>query len=262
MKCKNCQFALRTDYSFCPSCGAKVVHGRITFKGLIHDFVERYFNIDNTLLRTMRRMYSAPQTVILGYLEGIRRKYLNPASLLAIALTLSGITLFIMKKYAWENIDFGAFNSGSIDPEVNERMAAANMELSNFIFLAYVPIIAFAGYSTFNIRGLSFVEHLITCIYILGTWSITLFFISTPTMLLIPEDYLTISLFSIMAMALFSLYVYWKMNSGFSLGAKLGRSVLFLFLFTFGFFGTSIVTMIINILTGVISLKDFIPQPA
>ena len=259
MKCKNCQFALRTDYSFCPSCGAKVIHERITFKGLFHDFLERYFNVDNTLFRTMRHMFTQPETVILGYLDGIRRKYLNPASLLAIALTLSGISLFIMKKYAWENIDFDTFNNGSLNPEVNERMAAANMELSNFIFLAYVPIIAFAGFSTFNVRRLSFVEHLITCIYILGSWSITLFFIATPAMLLIPDNYLTVSLLSILAMALFSLYVYWRINASFSIGTKLGRSILFLFLFTFGFFGTSMVTMIINILTGVISLQDFIP---
>ena len=63
MNCKNCNSTLRTDYSFCPDCGAKVVRQRITNKSLIYDFLERYFNLDNTFLKTIWHMLIKPEEV-------------------------------------------------------------------------------------------------------------------------------------------------------------------------------------------------------
>ena len=260
MNCKNCKFSLRTDYSYCPACGAKVIHERITFRGLIHDFMERYFNVDNTLVRTLVHLYTKPEVVIQGYLNGIRRKYLNPASLLAIALTLSGLSLFIMKNYAWDLIDFGLM-SNNIDEATNRRMVASNLEFSSFIFLAYVPIIALAGLLSFNGKNLSFVEHIITTIYLLANYSIAIFFFTVACMFLAPKYYLYASMVSITFMMLYSLYVYWRLNDNFNSGIKLARSLMFMVLFLFGFFGVSLLTMIINLLTGVIEFKDFLPPP-
>ena len=39
MQCRNCGTSLRTDYSFCPDCGAKVIRNRITIKNLLYDFL-------------------------------------------------------------------------------------------------------------------------------------------------------------------------------------------------------------------------------
>jgi len=261
MNCKNCNFSLRTDYSFCPACGAKVIHERITFKGLVHDFMERYFNIDNTFFRTITHLYTKPEVVIHGYLNGIRRKYLNPAALIAIALSLSGVVLFIMKEFAWDSIDFSAFSTSSSNAETNRKMVGANMEYSSFIFLAYIPIIALAGYLSLNGRALSFVEHIITAIYILANYSITSFFISVPAMLLVPEHYMTVSLFSLFFMMTYSLYVYWRMNDIYSPGIKMARSLIYMAIYIIGFFGTSILTLIINLLTGVIDPQDLLPPP-
>jgi hypothetical protein len=261
MNCKNCNFSLRTDYSYCPACGAKVIHERITFKGLIHDFMERYFNVDNTLVRTVVHLFTKPQLVIHGYLNGIRRKYLNPASLLAIALTLSGLSLFILKNYAWDLIDFGLM-SGNIDQETNRKMVASNMEFSSFLFLAYVPIIAIAGLLSFNSRNLSFVEHLIAAIYLLANYSIITFFLTLAAMFLIPEQYLYVSFFSLGFMLFYSLYVYWRLNDNYSSGIKLARSLIYIVLYITGFFGVSLLTLIINLLTGVIEPQDFLPPSA
>ena len=42
MNCKNCDLPLRTDYSFCSNCGAKVIRNRLTLKNLWYDFTERF----------------------------------------------------------------------------------------------------------------------------------------------------------------------------------------------------------------------------
>ncbi|MCF7568510.1 hypothetical protein L3X37_09050 [Sabulilitoribacter arenilitoris] len=48
MNCRNCNNTLRTDFSFCPDCGSKIIRNRLTPKSLTYDFLERYFNLDNT----------------------------------------------------------------------------------------------------------------------------------------------------------------------------------------------------------------------
>lgn len=261
MNCKNCNFSLRTDYSFCPDCGAKVIHERITFKGLIHDFIERYFNVDNTFIRTVTHLFRRPEMVIMGYLDGIRRKYLNPASLLAIALSLSGITLFLMKNFAWDSIDFEAVSS-NVSAEVNRKLVSANMEYSSFIFLGYIPVLALTGLITMNPKQLSFAENMITAIYILANYSITLFPITTVALFLVPEYYMTISLFSLLFMLTYSIYVYWRMNSENNFSSKFARSIGFVMIYFMGFMGISMMTLIINLLRGVIKLKDFLPPGA
>ena len=106
MNCKNCQNTLRTDYSYCPDCGARVIRNRITAKNLWYDVVERYFNLDNTFLRTILHLFTQPEIVIGGYINGIRKKYLNPISYLGIAVTLSGALVFIVQKFYGNAINF------------------------------------------------------------------------------------------------------------------------------------------------------------
>lgn len=60
MTCKNCDARLRTDYLYCPACGAKVIRNRITIKNLWTDFLERYFNLDNTFIRTVVHLTTTP----------------------------------------------------------------------------------------------------------------------------------------------------------------------------------------------------------
>lgn len=80
-------------------------------------------------------------------------------------------------------------------------------------------------------------------------------------MLLVPEQYMTVSLFSLFFMMTYSLYVYWRMNDTYSPGIKMARSLIYMAIYIIGFFGTSILTLIINLLTGVIDPQDLLPPP-
>ncbi|WP_297793856.1 DUF3667 domain-containing protein [uncultured Eudoraea sp.] len=80
MECKNCGTTLNEDVNYCSNCGARIIRKRLTFKNLSHDLIERYFDLDNTFLRTFIHMFTKPEQVIEGYISGIRRKYLNPIS--------------------------------------------------------------------------------------------------------------------------------------------------------------------------------------
>lgn len=78
MDCKNCNNSLPIACSYCPDCGAKVIRNRLTLKNLWSDVTERFFNLDNTILKTFLHLCTTPDVVIQGYISGVRKKYMNP----------------------------------------------------------------------------------------------------------------------------------------------------------------------------------------
>ena len=50
-------------------------------------------------------MFSAPHRVIGEYIGGVRKKYVNVISYFAIAITFSGIQIFIVRKFFPETLD-------------------------------------------------------------------------------------------------------------------------------------------------------------
>ncbi|WP_273566165.1 DUF3667 domain-containing protein [Maribacter halichondriae] len=94
MECKNCQSTLAERADYCSFCGAKIIRNRLNLRNLWTEFTEQYLNLDNTFLRTIKHLFTKPKEVILGYINGQRKRYLNPISLYAIALTFTGILFF------------------------------------------------------------------------------------------------------------------------------------------------------------------------
>ena len=111
MECKNCLKSQDKEFDFCPECGAKVIRNRLTIKNLAVDVFQRFFDIDNTFLRTFRHLFSQPDEVIDSYVRGIRRRYLNPIGYFGIALTLSGLLLFMMRRLFRDRIDYDVFDT-------------------------------------------------------------------------------------------------------------------------------------------------------
>ncbi|MEM7382494.1 MAG: DUF3667 domain-containing protein [Bacteroidota bacterium] len=255
MTCKNCGTALRTDFRYCPACGAKVIRNRLTFKNLWYDITERYFNLDNTFLQTFKHMFTKPQEVIGCYIKGIRRKYLNPISYLGIALTVSGISLFLMRKVFWDDIFSGNMND-KLNPEVAERIMTVSLDFSSFLFLLYIPILAFLGWFLFNKRNYNFTEFLIVGIYTLAHYSLASFPLTMIVMVFLPDMYLESSYVFIFLMAVLAVYVLNKLNGG----RNIGKSILFFFLFGIGFFMVGALVNFVLIVTGVLSLADYVPK--
>lgn len=261
MHCKNCNNSLRTDFSYCPDCGSKVIRNRLTVKNLIYDFLERYFNLDNTLLQTLWHMIIKPEAVCGGYISGIRKKYLNPVSMLAISLTLSGFILFLMKKVAWKYIDFSkiSYAQTSSGSAGTEKIMASTMEYSSLLFLLYIPILAFASYLFFNKKNYNLAEHTISAIYALTSFSILGFAYTLTALLISPQFYLDMALIYLLIIVLFCVYVAYK-NSMDNLKSLFWRIPLFLMIFFIGYMGVSMATVVVLFITGEVSIQDFVPK--
>ncbi|WP_282044418.1 DUF3667 domain-containing protein [Winogradskyella flava] len=172
MNCKNCQTELQEPDDYCKSCGGKVIRKRLTFRNLFEHLSETFFNYDNKLLRTIIHLFKQPEDVIVGYIDGVRKKYVNPVSLFGLALTLSGIYILVVNKYFPEMFDFS-----TLTVEGQEEFQQKNMqfvqEYQSIIVMLYVPIYALmAKLVFFDKKKFNYTELLVVFIYIQAQISI------------------------------------------------------------------------------------------
>ena len=257
MECKNCQYRQTADFSFCPNCGAKVIQNRLTLKNLSLDIAERAFDIDNTFIRTFLQLFLRPDEVIDSYVQGIRRRYMNPIGYFGIAITLSGILLLLMRRFFRDRIDLDVFGQGA-NPEVMNRVMNIMFDMNTLIFIIYVPIFALSGWLTFNRKKYNHTEYSVFYIYVLAQWSILIFPISLGVLIISPEYYLVLGIPMLIALVIYSIYAMQRLNR-FTITQVTWRAPLFSLLVTMGYFGFIMVFYAVLFLTGVISIQDFAP---
>lgn len=257
MNCKNCANSLQTDYSFCPDCGAKVIRNRLTIKNLLSDITERYFNLDNTFLRTFLHLFTKPDIVINGYVNGTRRKYVNPISYFGIALMLAGFLMFFMRKVFDFEMDLDAFDQG-MNPEFTKKMTDVLYDYSSLFFISYIPVFLIVGLITLNKRKHILAEYTISVIYSLAQWSILSFFTSMLVISSFPQYYSDYSLLLTLFLILYFIYVQQKLNK-YSAWQIIYKSVLFIGILSIIFIGTGTFIMIVAMVTGHFNPADFVP---
>ncbi|WP_247043246.1 DUF3667 domain-containing protein [Allomuricauda sp. F6463D] len=258
MNCKNCDARLRTDFLYCPACGAKMIRNRITSKNLWDDFLEGYFNLDNTFIKTFIHLFSKPEVVIEGYLQGVRRKYLNPISYIGIALTLSGIVVFLMAK-SIDFMEFDIFETGA-QTVYQEKLMGFILDYQALIFMIYIPLIAISSWLCFDKKKYNFAERIIIFMYTLAHFSLFSFIPSILVLLFIPEHYINYSLVASLAMIVYVSYVIIRISSSNGI-ALISRLFLFYFILAVLYLFTSILTPVIMLLIGEIRIEDLLPSP-
>lgn len=171
MNCLNCDNSLTENNKFCSQCGAKVESDRLTLKWYLEEFSENFLKVDNKLFKTISALIIKPEYVINGYIKGLRKKYFAPLSFLIVALTLSGLNVFLLKNGYLGDIDYSRFSSNSQD------LTSDNLEyLENYMHFTYsyynvllflmIPFLAFISKVVFfNIKSFNFFEHLVIYTY-------------------------------------------------------------------------------------------------
>ncbi|WP_108423342.1 DUF3667 domain-containing protein [Flagellimonas amoyensis] len=256
MKCKNCDDTLRTDYLYCPNCGGKVIRNRITIKNLWVDIMDRYFNLDNTFIKTFVHLFTKPENVIEGYIQGQRRKYLNPISYLGIAITLSGFIVYLMAR-SLGNMDFDFLDIGA-QTVYQEKMMGFILDFQALIFILFIPLMAVAGWLCFDEKKYNFAERTTIFMYTLAHFSLFSFIPSLLVLAFVPQFYLSFSLIGSLSMLAYAGYVVMRISSSKGM-ALVARILLFFFLTGILYFMLSALFPIIMLLTGELTLKDFQP---
>ncbi|PQV46908.1 uncharacterized protein DUF3667 [Jejuia pallidilutea] len=218
MVCKNCSTSLKTNQNFCFECGAKVIRNRLTFKNICSEINTYFFNLDNKLLKTLITLFKAPEKVIVSYINGTRKKYVDVIQYFAISLTLVGIQVFLMNTFFKEALELDNFygdtfkNMGNqednpFSPEYMDYSFVNNYQ--SLIYVLSVPISAFSTWVAYYIVGdrrYNFTEHIVINLY----YSAQIIIISSVLSILFlvcGGDYLTVSLFVSVLTFIYLLFV-------------------------------------------------------
>ena len=170
MNCKNCQVSLKNTDNFCYDCGAKVINERLSFKHAWEEFSTIFLNYDNTFLKTFIHLFTAPHIVIGDYLNGVRKKYLNVVSYVAVAITLAGFQVFILKNFYPETLDLSKIQGNEYNPVQMDWL----LDYQTFLFFLNIPVSAFvAKVSFFRHKKFNYIEHLAIIAYIVAQFTIT-----------------------------------------------------------------------------------------
>lgn len=192
MNCKNCNTSLGNTQKFCFECGAKVITKRLTFKSICAEISDKFFNLDNKLLKTFLHLFTKPEEVIVEFINGTRKKHVNVIQYFAVSLTLVGIQVFLMNTFFKEALDMDALLGDSLSRAnygKDNPFSAENFkfdDLNNYqsvIYVLSVPISAFSTWAAYFIIGdrrYNFTEHIVINLY----YSAQIIFVSSITSIL------------------------------------------------------------------------------
>lgn len=262
MNCKNCEEELNENAIYCLNCGARVIKNRLTIKNLFAHAAEQYLNVDNRLLKTFWHLFVKPETVIDGYISGMRKRYVNPISYFAVALTLSGFLIFIIKKldfYKTIMKNIPKMYDGSENPMVNSGLEDFTMEYSSVFFILYIPILTIPAWIVFLDKKYNLTEQITLSIYVLSQYSILSFFLSLSVIFLAPNHYLTLGYVTLFLTLVYHLYT---IKSIFSLSfpQMFLRFLGYFPLVLIGYMMLSFGMVIAMMITGDISFQDFLTK--
>jgi hypothetical protein len=172
MNCKNCHNQLPTESDFCNICGGKVIRNRLTFKNLFEHISETFFNYDNKLLRTFIDLFKKPEEVIGGYIDGIRKRYVNPISFFGLTLTIVSLEWLFLQKFFPHLL-----NMSSISPNGDETFASGLFDTmqkyGSILMMLFVPLYAIISRTVFfDKKKYNYTEHVVAYVYILSMVSL------------------------------------------------------------------------------------------
>lgn len=255
MNCKNCHTDLLEQDDYCKSCGGKVVRKRLTLKHLFEHLSETFFNYDNKLLRTITTLFKQPTVVIDNYISGVRKRYVNPISFFGLALTISGLSTFIIRKFYLEEITIKVGGSAN---KVQEIIQAFILDYNSLIYSILIPFLAIISYITFRNKKYNYTEHIVLFFYTMSLFSLVSVFISQVTLLINPNYYNITN--AILSLFLFIYHcLLFKRLFNLSIKQLILKILLFLVLFFILYILLSMALSFFILFTGKMTLSDFKP---
>lgn len=260
MNCKNCYYELTPNSDYCNICGGKVIRNRLTLKNLFEHVSETFFNYDNKLLRTFIDLFRKPEVVIGSYVNGVRKRYVNPLSFFGVSLTLSGLSIFILRKFYLQYLDFSkVFTSEIYENEFSQQVlqnsSDSAFEYNSLIFSFLIPLLALISIIVFYNKHYNFTEHIIIYLYSISALTIGSIIIGHIVLFIIPEKYLLFTLIFYLIMFIYHAYILKRIFQLTALQLLL-KTLFFLILFLAVYILLSILVAIYMIATGAINLES------
>ncbi|MFD2565091.1 DUF3667 domain-containing protein [Aquimarina rubra] len=248
VSCKNCGFQI-DHYTFCPSCGAKKITKRITFKNLTQEFSDRFLNLDNSFIRTFIHLFTKPRTVIDGYINGLRKRYINVFSYFAISLTIASLYIFILGKY--KDVLFSNVFTDVNQIEASKAASDISFEYQSLISFLTIPVLALISRLVFlNYKKYNLTEHFVIHLYAYSHITMVISFITLPLLLTLKNAFLILWI----QFPISIIYIAYVLKNLYEINLKriVIKTILFLLIMSVLFVIFSIIVAIIMVKMGLI----------
>lgn len=257
MNCRNCQLVLLDSSDYCNSCGGKVVRNRLTLRNLFDHFTETFFNYDNLFLRTFIDLIIKPWEVIGSYVQGTRKRYISPLSFFAISLTISGIYIFLVKKYFLAS--FVMSNQyGNLPENFGDTIVNISIEYYSLTYFVLIPGFALLSRIVFYNKSYNYTEHVVMFFYTMSLISIISSILTVLSLSIYPQ-----SMMLMVGIVYFIYFAYqiklYKKLFDLSIKQLFLKILLFIPLFFIAYIGISIIVFVLMLVFGYINLQDFAP---
>jgi len=195
MICKNCEQKFEGNY--CNNCGQESNVGNISLKQTFNSILNGLFQLDRGFFFTIKELFLKPGGSIRHYIEGKRKKYYNPFSLIILSSLLLLLVNYLTK-YKLGIIEFSnAFINGiagADGPKNTTILMGRIIEWFSihyaYMILMLLPIISLSSFFAFKKYGYSYLEHLVLNAYIKGVEIIFLVAVSVSNIFVKNEDIL------------------------------------------------------------------------
>ncbi len=231
---------------------------RLSIAGLLQEVFFQLFNLETGFIRTAIDLTVRPEKVTVGFMRGVRKKYLRPGSYLALSLTLSGALVYFILR-AKDRINFDSIMAAGQSSDGAMRVFEATMDYQALLNVTYTPIWAIASFLCFPEKRFNLAERSVIFTYGIAHYSILTFLPSLVLLAYFPESYVSASVYALVLLFLgYGFYIY--RASGLNLVELIGRLTVFYALMFIFFMMVSIGINVLLILTGVIDIQDFVPK--
>ncbi len=220
LKCSNCNSELIESFKHCPNCGQSTAIHRFNVKHLIHEFLHAFTHTDKGALILLRDLLVRPATVLREYIvEGKRKKYFNPFTLLLLVL---GLTVFMSSIFhpmqGAESVYKEQIASAKTEKKkafmiiLAEKQTKLNEWIEkkmNLVVFITAPLMALGFWLVFKGKGYNYAEHLVAYLILTCFLSLvsSLFFLPLLA-ILPPESKLWIGLANILLQFIYTCYAY------------------------------------------------------
>jgi len=182
--CLNCGAFITGN--FCSKCGQKKDVGRLSWRSLGAELIHFFTHLEKGFLYTSWRLAIRPDTVILEYLKGKRKKYFKPVSLYLIWVAIHLLAYkFIIDWMQYENLRTGSFllRGGETQTFIVKH--------SNFFGLFLMPILSIFMWLLVSRPRLNYIESLTVVIYAFAAVEMLIFLQIVITGLFFRTNFLT-----------------------------------------------------------------------
>lgn len=218
---------------------------RITIKSLFAEFFERYLSFDSKFFITFKTMFTAPDKVVNGYINGSRSKYLDPFTYLFLAITLSGISYFLIKSnwFAFNIEKLNEIQSSMQDAKQDASVVEMQKKINSFVFdyqnlvvFISIPFLAFLSKLTlWKNKNYNFAEHNVVLAFSYSHTLIALFPFSVIA-LFFPNMYTNYTFASLLFSFVYLIYAVKKVYN-FTIKKLIKNVLVYLLLFLIFFVG-------------------------